>query len=117
PSPVCPFLDPQAGICLVYDYRPAACRTYGFYVERDRGLYCAIIERRVDAGEMVDVVWGNAAGVEFKLEGLVPKIALAEWFSGSPGGSLRPLPTPPSARPDPCGGHSANRSDPPSAAR
>jgi len=33
----CPFLDRDSGACLVYEARPLACRTYGFYRERDKG--------------------------------------------------------------------------------
>ncbi|MBN8730406.1 MAG: YkgJ family cysteine cluster protein [Acidobacteria bacterium] len=66
---VCPLLDEATGACLVYEQRPVACRTYGFYVERDRGLYCGTIEGAVAAGEYGDVVWGNQAGVEAKMAG------------------------------------------------
>lgn len=114
---VCPFLDPAAGICLVYQHRPIACRTYGFYVDRDRGLYCGQIADRVDSGEFAQVVWGNVAGIEARLESSGPKITLAEWFSDLPEWPLRPLPTPPSTSPDPCAARSAVRSDPPSAPR
>lgn len=69
---VCPMLDPHSGACLVYDYRPAACRAYGFYVERERGLYCAAIEDRVARGDWPDTVWGNWAAVEAALAGHVP---------------------------------------------
>ena len=100
---VCPFLDREAGSCLVYEYRPVACRTYGFYVERDRGLYCGQIEERVNSGEFAGVVWGNVAGVEARVEGLGERIGLPEWFSDSPEWPLRPLPTPPSTSADPCG--------------
>jgi len=76
PSPerpvVCPLLDPASGACLVYAHRPVACRTYGFYVERDKGLYCGEIERAVAAGECRDVVWGNQAGVEGRMAGWGP---------------------------------------------
>jgi uncharacterized protein len=106
---ICPFLDRQAGSCLVYDYRPVACRTYGFYVERDRGIYCRQIEQRVNAGEFADVVWGNIAGVEMRLGKLGVKIGLLEWFNDSPEWSPRPLPTPPSTSPDPCDVPSATR--------
>ena len=102
---VCPFLNRDEGSCLIYEQRPAACRTYGFYVERDRGLYCGQIEARVEAGEFADVVWGNAAAVEARLG---QKIDLLTWFRGqvsdSPGWSLPPLPIPSSGPPDPCGG-------------
>jgi Fe-S-cluster containining protein len=109
PEPrVCPFLDRTAGSCLIYEHRPVACRTYGFYVERDRGLYCRMIEERVNSGEFACVVWGNAAGVEARLEARLEgePIALADWFNDclndSPEWSPRPLPTPPSASPNPC---------------
>jgi Fe-S-cluster containining protein len=96
---VCPFLDPAAGNCLIYEHRPVACRTYGFYVERDRGLYCKAIEARVETGEMANVVWGNAAAVDATLEELGEKISLSDWLRSFPG----PAPTPPSDPPDPCG--------------
>lgn len=69
---VCPLLDAATGACLVYEQRPVACRTYGFYVERDKGLYCGEIERAVAAGEYGDVVWGNQAGVQARMTGWGP---------------------------------------------
>lgn len=65
---VCPYLDPVEGACLVYDHRPVACRTYGYYRERENGLYCRIIEARVEAGEMEDVIWGNQESVDHWLK-------------------------------------------------
>src|SRR5262249_10276765 len=41
----CPMLDRDAGACRVYAHRPAACRTYGFYVTRTDGNWCDQIER------------------------------------------------------------------------
>ena len=76
----CPFLDGKARSCLIYENRPVACRTYGFYVERDKGLYCREIERRVEAGEMANVVWGNITSVEAQLDALSEKIPLTDWF-------------------------------------
>ncbi len=117
-TPVCPFLDREAGSCLIYDHRPVACRTYGFYVERDLGLYCSEIERRVNSGEMADVVWGNVASIEAKLGARHgEKIGLLDWFSDSPRWSPEPLPTPPSAPPDPCAAPQPFRTAPPSAPR
>ena len=78
----CPFLDHDRGECFVYDARPAACRTYGFYVERDRGLYCRLIEGRAGRGEFDDVVWGNHESIEVRLDALGPRRALTEWMSG-----------------------------------
>jgi len=68
PSHVCPFLDPAAAACLIYEHRPIACRAYGFYVdERGDGLYCGMIRERVEAGEFADVVWGNHSALERRL--------------------------------------------------
>jgi len=56
---VCPMLDAASGRCLVYDARPTACRTYGYYVDGDGDVKaCADVDR--DA----PVVWGNEAAVE-----------------------------------------------------
>jgi Fe-S-cluster containining protein len=56
---ICPMLDQSAGSCRVYAHRPAACRTYGFYVQRDKGLYCKVIQTRVEDGNWSEVVWGH----------------------------------------------------------
>ncbi|MDD2741741.1 MAG: YkgJ family cysteine cluster protein [Rhodocyclaceae bacterium] len=56
---VCPLLDQETGACPVYAQRPVACRTYGFYVQRDKGLYCHDIETLVSAGKLEEVLWGN----------------------------------------------------------
>ncbi len=82
---MCPLLDTELGICPVYAHRPVACRTYGYYVERDRGLYCRDIERRVDAGEMADVVWGNQAAVEQAMRTDGPAQPLTAWFDQAGG--------------------------------
>jgi len=78
PPFVCPFLDQAGGACLVYDCRPVACRTYGFYVARDGGLYCREILARVERGECEGVVWGSAAAVERRLDELGPRVDLRE---------------------------------------
>jgi len=74
PPYACPFLDD--GACSIYDVRPVACRTYGFYVERGTGLYCAQIEQRDFAG----VVWGNQVAVDRALDTLGPRIPLRVRF-------------------------------------
>ena len=76
---VCPFLDREAGVCLVYESRPLACRTYGFYVERGLGLYCHKIKASVDRGELSDVVWGNQSTIENESQKLGPARTLFEW--------------------------------------
>ena len=77
---VCPLLDPSAGACRVYPYRPVACRTYGFYVERDLGLYCKDIEAQVDSGDLAEVVWGNQDRVARSLRDLGETRELTAWF-------------------------------------
>ncbi|MEI7430237.1 MAG: YkgJ family cysteine cluster protein [Betaproteobacteria bacterium] len=77
---ICPILDNTTGACPVYAQRPVACRTYGFYVQRDKGLYCHEIEARVDAGSLAEVVWGNHDAVDCRLAGLGASRSLSEWF-------------------------------------
>ena len=78
---VCPLLDPASGACPVYVARPVACRTYGFYVQRELGLYCREIELQVADGALADVVWGNHDVVDQRLAGLGEVRALSEWFA------------------------------------
>jgi Fe-S-cluster containining protein len=65
---------------MVYAQRPVACRTYGFYVQRELGLYCQDIESRVTDGTLADVVWGNHDAIDHRLGGLGETLALTEWF-------------------------------------
>lgn len=78
---ICPLLDQAAGACRVYEHRPVACRTYGFYVQRDKGLYCHDIEARVAEGAWADVVWGNQDVIDHRLLGLGNARDLTEWFA------------------------------------
>ncbi|MDP1615223.1 MAG: YkgJ family cysteine cluster protein [Methylococcales bacterium] len=78
---VCPMLDRSAGACRVYAHRPVACRTYGFYVQRDQGLYCKDIESRVADGDWSEVVWGNQDTIDRRLSGLGDARELTEWFA------------------------------------
>ena len=80
---VCPFLDPDHGECLVYDSRPIACRTYGFYVGRDGGQYCRQIEERAGRGEFAGIVWGNHESMEAALDALGPRHPLTHWLGES----------------------------------
>lgn len=77
---VCPLLDQEAGACQVYAHRPVACRTYGFYVQRELGLYCKDIEARVTAGDWADVVWGNHDAIDRNLGELGESRELTELF-------------------------------------
>jgi Fe-S-cluster containining protein len=78
----CPLLDRERGRCRVYDARPIACRTYGFYTERDAGLHCAKVTRAVAAASE-DVVWGNGEAVASDLRAFGEKVSLREWLSVS----------------------------------
>ncbi|NMG73375.1 YkgJ family cysteine cluster protein [Aromatoleum diolicum] len=77
---VCPLLDRSTGACPVYAQRPVACRTYGFYVQRDKGLYCHDIETREADGNLLDVVWGNHDAIDHSLTSLGEIRLLTEWF-------------------------------------
>lgn len=77
---ICPLLDLSTGACPVYTQRPVACRTYGFYVQRDLGLYCHDIETRVADGALIDVVWGNHDAIDHRLAGLGGIRSLTDWF-------------------------------------
>ena len=76
---LCPMLDEAAGACGVYPYRPVACRTYGFFVERDLGLYCKDIEAQVERGELSMVIWGNQDRIARSLSEWGEARAMAEW--------------------------------------
>ena len=78
---VCPMLDQAHGACMVYAHRPVACRTYGFYVQRDQGLYCKDIESRVADGALAEVVWGNHDVIDRNLCDLGEFRELPEWFA------------------------------------
>ncbi len=81
PAPVtCPLLDLERDACRVYAQRPVACRTYGFYVQRDKGLYCQDILQQVERGKRKDVVWGNQDGIDRQLASLGDIRALTDWF-------------------------------------
>lgn len=77
----CPLLDRSSGACPVYAQRPVACRSYGFYVQRDKGLFCHEIESRVADGALDDVVWGNHDAIDQRLASLGESRALTEWFA------------------------------------
>ena len=78
---VCPLLDADTGACPVYTQRPVACRSYGFYVQRELGLYCADIEQRVADGVLADVVWGNHDAIDSRLARMGESRSLTEWFA------------------------------------
>jgi|SRR5579884_2386898 len=75
---VCPLLDRHSGTCLVYEARPVACRAYGFYAERRDVLGCRRIE--LVARESADIVWGNHAALEHRLQQLGASAELSVWL-------------------------------------
>ncbi len=78
---VCPMLNQETGTCRIYIYRPIACRTYGFYVQRDKGLYCKDIEAQLANGILDDVVWGNHDAIDHRLKHTGETRELTAWFS------------------------------------
>ena len=68
PKVVCPYLDEEHRSCQIYEARPVACRTYGFYIARTHSQYCQIIETEVDARDEVNIIWGNAEAVTNNLQ-------------------------------------------------
>ena len=70
---VCPYLDEQAGACQIYDSRPLACRTYGFFVARNHDQYCDQIEVEVNDNGEAAIVWGNAESLRHDIAQLSGK--------------------------------------------
>lgn len=82
PRPLtCPMLDEATNACPVYAQRPVACRSYGFYVQRELGLYCGDIQAQEAEGRLTGVVWGNHEAVERELAGMGEVRALTGWFA------------------------------------
>ncbi len=88
PFVVCPMLDKLKGACVVYEHRPVACRTYGYYVQYDQGLYCNDILERVTGDVLKDVVWGNHNTVDRQLRYLGETKDLTKWFANWEGVTL-----------------------------
>lgn len=78
----CPMLDRERGACLVYDARPVACRTYGFYTERDAGLHCNRVTKAVDENAADGpVIWGNGEAIAEDMKAFGEIASLREWMS------------------------------------
>lgn len=78
---VCPFLDEERGTCRVYEARPLACRTYGFYVEGRHGKHCSRVTAALEEHDTRDVVWGNESALFTRAElELGPIRTLFEWL-------------------------------------
>lgn len=75
------MLDRERGSCLVYAARPVACRTYGFYTERDGGLHCQEVGHAVERNDAASaVVWGNGEAVADDLKAFGETASLREWM-------------------------------------
>jgi Fe-S-cluster containining protein len=74
PHIACPFLDSDSGACHIYDARPIACRTYGFFVARSGNQYCSLIEAELSSRGDDDIVWGNADAISDALERISPEL-------------------------------------------
>ena len=77
----CPMLDEATNACPVYAQRPVACRSYGFYVQRELGLYCGDIQAQEAEGRLAGVVWGNHDVIDRALAGMGSVRPLTEWFA------------------------------------
>lgn len=78
---ICPMLDQSEGACKVYPYRPLACRSYGYFIQKGVGLHCKQIEEQVDAGALDQVVWGNQDALERDLRQEGPPRSLSVWIN------------------------------------
>jgi Fe-S-cluster containining protein len=62
----CPFFDGTHEACRVYEARPLACRSYGFYAGRSHDAWCTLVEAHV--AEVRDtLVLGNLDALESEL--------------------------------------------------
>lgn len=86
---VCPFLAPEDGAprlgsCTVYEGRPTACRTYGYYAERGILLGCDAI---LSYPHQASAVWGNQVAVDRELDALCtetePRRSFVDWWQRS----------------------------------
>lgn len=77
----CPLLDEEAGLCRVYEARPIACRTYGFFADREGVLGCHRIAALAERDD--GIVWGNHDGVMHAQSELGARRSLLEWLDES----------------------------------
>jgi Fe-S-cluster containining protein len=78
----CPLLDSARGACLVYEARPVACRTYGFYAERDAGLHCERVTRALGEQQPTEpVIWGNGESVASAMRAHGEPVSLRVWMA------------------------------------
>jgi len=74
----CPFISSE-GHCLVYDHRPIACRTYGFYISninKSKGLFCYKIQELESSNKLNHIIWGNYNVISTQLESMGKQIPI-----------------------------------------
>jgi len=65
----------------VYEARPLACRSYGFYADHEGVLGCDRILARADDGA---VVWGNHEALMRAAATLGERRSLLDWLESDP---------------------------------
>lgn len=79
---VCPMLDAEQGACLVYEGRPLACRTYGYYVHDRDEKWCVQVSEHLGSETEARPIMGNEAALERRLARAGrPARRLDEWFT------------------------------------
>ncbi|NUP04961.1 MAG: YkgJ family cysteine cluster protein [Polyangiaceae bacterium] len=77
----CPILDEAKGACRIYQARPIACRTYGFYTERDAGLHCERVTRAIEEHANDEpILWGNGEAIHHRMHDLGEPVSLRTWL-------------------------------------
>lgn len=79
----CPFFDGAREVCRVYDARPLACRSYGFYAGRSHDAWCKLVEAHVSE-QRDQLVLGNLDALEADLTRLGgERRSLLDWLAAS----------------------------------
>jgi Fe-S-cluster containining protein len=80
----CPFFDGEHETCRVYEARPLACRSYGFYTGRSHDAWCELVEAHV-AEARDNLVLGNLDALEAELNrSSGERRSLLEWLTAYP---------------------------------
>lgn len=65
----CPMFDASTQVCRVYEARPLACRSYGFYAGRSHDAWCQLVADHV-ADVRENLIVGNLDALETRLSRL-----------------------------------------------
>ncbi len=78
----CPFFASHGEVCRIYDARPLACRSYGFYAGRGHDAWCELVTQHV-AEARDRLVLGNLDASEAELARLGgERRGLRSWLAG-----------------------------------